>query len=200
MTSAPLAPGSLIGDYELMYELGRGAIGETFAAQVIAGPRNGQLVCLKVLAQEFRGARSAERDAAVRYLRHEARVVSQLDHPNIARLLDSGVSGDVWYIAFELVDGANLSEVLAHGALGAHHVMHLGLELSKALACAHERDVLHRDIKPSNILISTAGEVKLVDFGLAKVNAGAASQFSQHVGTPRYFAPEQIRGDRSRPT
>ena len=195
MSSAPLMPGYRIGDYELVHELGRGAIGETFAARGVTGPRAGQLVCLKVLAQEFRGIRSAERDAAVRYLRHEARVVSQLDHPNIARLLDSGSAGDVWYLAFELVDGANLCDVLAHGALGANHVMHVGLELSKALACAHERDVLHRDVKPSNILISTAGEVKLVDFGLAKLNVGAASQFSQHVGTPRYFAPEQLRGD-----
>lgn len=195
MTGAPLAPGCRIGNYEILYELGRGAIGETFAAQAVGGPHDGQIVCLKVLAQEFRGSRSAERQVAVRYLRHEARVVSQLEHPNIAGLLDSGGSGDVWYLAFELVEGANLSDVLAHGPLGAYHVLHLGLELSKALACAHERDVLHRDIKPSNILISTSGEVKLVDFGLAKLNVGAASQFSQHVGTPRYFAPEQLRGD-----
>jgi serine/threonine protein kinase len=195
MTGAPIAPGCRIGDYELIHELGRGAIGETFATRVVAGPRAGQIVCLKVLAKEFRDTRSAERDSAVRYLRHEARVVAQLEHPNIARLLDSGVASDVWYLAFELVDGANLSELLAHGALGPYHVMHVGLELSKALACAHERDVLHRDIKPSNILISTAGEVKLVDFGLAKLNAGAASQFSQHVGTPRYFSPEQLRGE-----
>jgi serine/threonine-protein kinase len=195
VTGAPLAPGCRIGNYELLYELGRGAIGETFAARASGGPHDGQIVCVKVLAQEFRGSRSAERDAAVRYLRHEARVVSQLDHPNIARLLDSGGSGDVWYLAFELVEGVNLSDVLAHGPLGAYHVLHLGLELSKALACAHERDVLHRDIKPSNILISTSGDVKLVDFGLAKLNAGAASQFSQHVGTPRYFSPEQLRGD-----
>ena len=77
---------------------------------MIGKRRDGQPVCLKVLAQEFRGIRSAERDAAVRYLRHEARVVAQLDHPNIARLLDSGVSDEVWYLAFELVDGANLGE------------------------------------------------------------------------------------------
>ena len=195
MTSAPLAPGFRIGDYELLYELGRGAVGETFAARALAGSRNGRLVCLKVLAQEFRGIRSAKRDVAIRYLQHEARVVSQLEHPNIAKLLDSGTAGDVWYLVFELVEGANLTDVLAEGMLGAYHVMHLGLELSKALACAHERDVLHRDIKPSNILISSGGEVKLVDFGLAKLNAAAASQFSQHVGTPRYFAPEQLRGE-----
>jgi serine/threonine protein kinase len=194
MTSAPFAPGFRIGDYELLHELGRGAIGETFAARAVAGPRKGQRVCLKVLAQEFRGRRSAERDAAERHLQHEARVVSQLEHPNIARLLDSGAAGDVWYLAFELVEGANLADVLVDGPLGAYHVMHIGLELSKALACAHERDVLHRDIKPNNILISAAGEVKLVDFGLAKLNAGAASRFSQHVGTPRYFSPEQLRG------
>jgi serine/threonine-protein kinase len=157
MTSAPLAPGCRIGDYELDHQLARGAVGETFAARAIAGPRKGQRVCLKVLAQEFRGRRSAERDAAVRHLQHEARVVSHLEHPNIARLLDSGAAGDVWYLAFELVKGVNLADVVVDGALGAYHVMHIGLELSKALACAHELDVLHRDIKPNNILISSAG-------------------------------------------
>lgn len=195
MTSAPLAPGYRIGDYEILYELGRGAVGETFAARALAGSQSGRVVCLKVLAQEFRGIQSAKREVAIRYLQHEARVVSQLEHPNIAKLLDSGTAGDIWYLVFELVDGANLTDVLVQGMLGAYHVMHLGLELSKALACAHERDVLHRDIKPSNILISSSGQVKLVDFGLAKLNAAAASKFSQHVGTPRYFAPEQLRGE-----
>jgi hypothetical protein len=194
MTGAPFAPGSRVGDYEVIRELSRGAVGETFAARAVGGPLEGQIVCLKVLAREFRGVRSAEREAAIKHLRHEARVVSQLDHPNIARLLDSGVAGDVWYLAFELVEGADLS-AFGRDALEPDHVAHLALELSKALACAHQRDVLHRDIKPSNILISTTGEVKLVDFGLAKLNAGAASQFSQHVGTPRYFSPEQLRGE-----
>jgi serine/threonine protein kinase len=186
MTGAPFAPGSRIGEYEVIRELSRGAVGETFAARAVGGPQEGQIVCLKVLAREFRGVRSAEREAAIKHLRHEARVVSQLDHPNIARLLDSGVAVDVWYLAFELVEGADLS-AFRPDAFETDHVAHLGLELSKALACAHQRDVLHRDVKPSNILISKTGQVKLVDFGLAKLDAGAASQFSQHVGTPRYM-------------
>src|ERR1700742_671004 len=99
MTRADCVPGSRIADYQLIYELGRGAIGETFAARVVRGAREGQFVCLKVLAREYRGARSPERDAAVRYLRHEARVVSKLEHPNIACLLDSGVHDDVHYLA-----------------------------------------------------------------------------------------------------
>src|SRR5690349_8016819 len=98
MTSAPLAPGVRIASYELVHQLGRGAIGETFKARVVEGADEGQFVCLKVLAQEFRGGPSAKRDAALRYLRHEARVVSQLEHPNIARLLDSGAFADAYYL------------------------------------------------------------------------------------------------------
>ncbi len=193
-----LTPGERVGGYQLVGELGRGAIGEAFAARALEGPRAGELVCLKILGRQYHAPDAAMRDVAVKSLHHEARVIRQLDHPNIARLIDFGTlagnGGDVWYLALELVQGANLRELMSRGPLGAFHVMHVGFQVSKALAWAHEQDVVHRDVKPSNVLVGNGGEVKLVDFGLAKLNA-ASSEYTAHVGTPRYFAPEQLTSE-----
>jgi serine/threonine protein kinase len=193
-----MVPGARLGGYQLVGELGRGAIGEAFAARVLEGPRVGELVCLKILGRQYHAPDAAMRDVAVKSLHHEARVIRQLDHPNIARLIDFGTlagnGGDVWYLALELVQGANLRELMSRGPLGAFHVMHVGFQVSKALAWAHDQDVVHRDVKPSNVLVGNGGEVKLVDFGLAKLNA-ASSEYTAHVGTPRYFAPEQLTSE-----
>ncbi|HMI93343.1 MAG TPA: protein kinase, partial [Polyangiales bacterium] len=188
--------GRTFGDYEIIEPLGRGSVGETFLAKALRGKLDQSVVCLKVLSSHYQSADRAMRRAAIETLQHEAEVVAELHHPNIAALLDVGVHNDSSYLVFELVHGCNLLDVMAlRFVLSAKHVAHIGLQVASALACAHGRDVVHRDVKPTNVLLSEAGEVKLVDFGLAKVRAAEASHFTQHVGTPRYWAPEQIRGE-----
>jgi serine/threonine protein kinase len=188
---------SVFGDYDLFETLGQGGIGEAYVARSRRGEHADTFVCLKIMGREFQAASGARRREAIDSLRHEARVVSQLHHPNIARLLDSGAYNDVWFLAFELIEGATLGEVLAMQPLGRgmapNHARRIGLEVAAALQCAHDHDVLHRDIKPNNILVGMDGQVKLVDFGLAKANARNAADFTVGVGTPRYWAPEQIR-------
>jgi serine/threonine protein kinase len=185
------------GPYEILDFLGQGGIGEAYVARTKQGEHANQRVCLKIMGREFQASTGSRRREAIDSLRHEARVVSQLEHPNIARLLDSGAVNDVWFLVFELIEGASLGEVLSlqepEQGLAPQHVRRIGLEVAAALQCAHEHDVLHRDIKPNNILVGTDGAVKLVDFGLAKANARGASDFTVGVGTPRYWAPEQIR-------
>jgi len=191
-------PSSEFGDYHLYEELGHGGIGETFVARLKRDAAAGfdRYFCLKIMGREFQAARGVRRQQAIDSLRHEARVVAGLNHPNIARLVDSGSYNDVWFLAFELVRGANLDEILAMRRFGEglepEHVRRIGIQVAAALQCAHAHDVLHRDVKPSNILIGTDGCVKLVDFGLAKANAQASADFTVGVGTPRYWAPEQF--------
>ena len=139
------------GDYQVLEELGQGGIGEAYVARPKRGEHAHGLVCLKIMGREFQAAKGSRRRAAIDSLRNEARVVSQLRHPNIARLLDSGAYNDVWFLAFELVEGANLGEILALQEPGAglpsEYVRRIGIEVASALQCAHEHDVLHRDIK-----------------------------------------------------
>lgn len=186
-------PARRLGEYTLSQRLGDGAVGETYVAE----NANGERVCLKVLRTDYQlpgGASYADRDLAIDSLRHEAQATSRFDHPNIPRLLDYGSARDVWFLAFELVEGANLWDIVSHHRkLAPEHVRAIGIQIASALHCAHSHDVLHRDIKPGNILLSKDGQAKLVDFGLAKLEASAATNFSKHVGTPRYWAPEQAR-------
>lgn len=197
---APTQPGGIriFGDYALKARCGRGAIGETFLALPLQGPHEGKSVCLKVLRADYEDDEGG-RSAAIEALRHEARVTQRLVHPNIAALLDFGAYEDVWWTAFEYIEGANLAQVLArlprNKGLAQQQVAYVGREVAKALACAHAQDVLHRDIKPQNIMVSGDGRVVLVDFGVAKVHASRARQFTMHVGTRGYWAPEQARGD-----
>jgi serine/threonine protein kinase len=189
------------GDYHVYDELGHGGIGDTFVARLQRDTAAGleRFVCLKIMGREFQAARGERRNQAIESLRHEARIVAGFQHPNIARLVDSGCYNDVWFVAFELITGANLDEILAMRRLGEglepEHVRRIGIQVASALQCAHERRVLHRDVKPGNILISTDGRVKLVDFGLAKAIADASAEFTVGVGTPRYWAPEQVMQD-----
>jgi hypothetical protein len=196
MTQGDRQRGWEFGNYEVFELLGEGGVGAAYVARAIEGQHARELVCLKMMRRTMQAAKWSERRDAIRMLRHEARVVSQLHHPNIARLLDSGSHNDLWFLAFELIEGTNLGDILvmAGGSgLKPELVRRIGLEIAAALSCAHEHDVLHRDVKPSNILIGTDGQVKLVDFGVAKVNAAEASDHTRGVGTPRYWAPEQIR-------
>lgn len=187
-------PQHLFGHYELLHSLGRGAIGNTYCARALSG---GDAICLKILNPEYQGDHN-QREAAIQSLVHEARVGESLRHRSIARVLDWGSYRDEWFIAFELVNGANLDEVLTWcpdgKGLAPDHAGAIVSEIAGALQYAHGLGIVHRDVKPGNIVLGSDGRPRLVDFGLAKQLLGAGLHHTRHVGTPAYWAPEQAAG------
>jgi serine/threonine protein kinase len=186
-----IAPGARLGPYEILTRLGAGGMGEVWKAR---DTRLNRSVAVKVLSTEL--AQNAQ--FRLRFER-EAKTISQLDHPNICTLFDVGDD----YLVMEYLEGENLADRLARGALPLAEVLRLGTQIAQAFERAHRSGVVHRDLKPANIMITKAG-AKLLDFGLAKPAAifnddGATQQKSlteegSIVGTFQYMAPEQIEG------
>ena len=149
-------------------------MGEVYRAR---DPRLQRDVALKIL---FDGA---GRDPRRRLrLLEEARAAGALNHPNILVVYDVGTEGEVPFIVSELVDGAPLRQVLAHGPLPVRELLDLAVQVAEGLTAAHEAGLVHRDLKPENVLVTGDGRVKIVDFGLAKVEtpvevAGSANPF-----------------------
>ncbi|HMD34019.1 MAG TPA: serine/threonine-protein kinase, partial [Vicinamibacterales bacterium] len=193
----PLQPGSAIGPYRIVRELGRGGMGRVYLA---SDSRLGRSVALKAIAPALAG------DASQRErLRREARVVAGLVHPGICIVYAlEEIDGEL-YLASEFVDGRTLREAIADRPRpSAGDVLRLARELADALAYAHERGVVHRDLKPENIMLTAGGDgvrVKILDFGLARLDSADRPQPSPFVtasgvvvGTPAYMAPEQMQG------
>ena len=128
--------------------------------------------------------------------KREAKILAQLDHPNLIKVFDFGTAGDSFYISFEYFEGKNLRSVIKENNLSDEQKIHLCIQLFKALHVAHENGVIHRDIKPENILVNSKLELKIADFGLALVRDDLIlTHKSSIVGTPGYMSPEQIRGE-----
>jgi serine/threonine protein kinase len=133
----------------------------------------------------------------------EAQALSRLNHPHVARVYDFVVENGRDYIVMEFVAGATLRDMLAGGPLPAGEVLRLGSQIAHGLACAHAANVVHRDIKPANLKITSFGELKILDFGLAKLlpagaildNATRTPASGAVVGTVPYMAPERLRGE-----
>jgi len=184
--------GERIGRYELTGPLGRGGMGEVYAAR---DTELGRAVALKFLLPEAIGDR-----AAVKRSIREARSASALNHPNIVTVYEAIQSESGVIIAMELVEGKRLREFCGQ-VMPVRQVMSFGRQIALALAAAHEHGIVHRDIKPENVMVRQDGYVKVLDFGLARdfVGAGAAggatSASSLALGTPRYISPEQLRGE-----
>ena len=175
-----------LGRYEIVEELGRGAMGVVYLAQ---DPALGRLVAVKAL-----DGRLADRceGAGASFLR-EARTVGGLDHPGIVTVHDAA-DGERPFIAMEYVQGTDLKELLRPAKpLPTDFVLKVTEQLAAALDYAHERGVVHRDIKPGNILITTQETVKLTDFGIASAPSVGAP--AERLGTPHYVAPEQLCGE-----
>jgi non-specific serine/threonine protein kinase/serine/threonine-protein kinase len=185
-----IGAGRRVGPYLIVERIGRGGMGEVFAA-VRADGQYEQKVALKVV----RGFASA---AVVERFRAERQILAGLDHPNIARLLDGGTTDDgAPYLVMELVDGVPIDEFcLAHEPTVAGRLQ-LFLRACSAVQYAHQRLVIHRDIKPSNIFVTAGGVPKLLDFGIAKMldAVGNAPETLMRPFTPEYASPEQVRGE-----
>jgi serine/threonine protein kinase len=156
-----LAPGSLVGRYQVLGPIGRGGMGEVYAAY---HPELDRRIALKVVYES--GADSAERRA--RLLR-EARAIARLSHPNVVTVHDAGdVGGDV-YIAMEFVEGETLDAWLRAANRGWREILEVFLAAGRGLTAAHAAGIVHRDFKPQNVMIGRDGSVRVMDFGLARL-------------------------------
>ena len=189
----PLAPGASVGTYTIVRELGRGGMGRVYLA---SDARLGRTVALKALAPHLmRDPSQRER------LRREARAAAALTHPGICTVYAlEEIDGEL-YIATEFVDGHTLGEEIRSKRRPAREeILRTARELAAALASAHGKGIVHRDLKPDNVMRGRDGRLKILDFGLARVGAGALdeaprmTQPGMLIGTPAYMAPEQING------
>ena len=188
------AVGSEIGGYRLLAELGRGGMGAVYRAERVGGVARHH-VALKLIK------RGMDSDEIVQRFLREREILAQLKHPNIARLIDGGISerGQVWF-AMELIEGAPITQWCDAQRLGIRQRTERFLVVCSAVQYAHRNLIVHRDLKPGNILVSNEGEVKLLDFGIAKLlderqHADAQTRSQLKLLTPEFAAPEQHRGE-----
>jgi serine/threonine protein kinase len=182
-------PPEKFGRYRILRELGRGAMGIVYLAEDTVLART---VAIKMVA--LTGSDN-DRDMAEARFRQEARAAGGISHPSIITIYDVGREGDVAFIAMELVEGRELRELIREGALGPSQSIELAALVAEALAYAHERGVIHRDIKPGNIMVLADGRVKIMDFGIARLQEPTVkTQTGVLLGSPQYMSPEQISG------
>ena len=193
-----LAPGHRLGPYEILAPLGAGGMGEVYRARDVRLERT---VAVKILPAEL----ASDHQFRQRFER-EARAASALSHPHIAHVYDVGEQDGTHFIAMEYVEGENLRQLVAHGPLDVERIVDLGLQMASALEEAHTRGIVHRDIKSANAVVSPRGQVKLLDFGLARrsgegtsaldsqMSTEARTQAGVVVGTVPYMSPEQALG------
>ena len=180
------------GKYEILRELGRGAMGVVYEAR---DPNNGVEVALKVMSPPSRKTKDAEKRQVERFGR-EARALSGLNHPHVVHLTERGEIGGRPYFCMELVRGSTLKERLhQQGPLSLPELVRLAHELSGALDYIHSHGVVHRDVKPENIMIQSNGGAKLMDFGVAQLlSFEDLTSLGGFHGSPAYMAPEQVAG------
>src|SRR4051812_13141098 len=192
-----------VGHYRVLDRIGSGGMGMVFAGEDI---NLGRRVALKFLSAELAGnAQALER------FKLEARTASSLNHPNICTIYEVGETDGEYFIAMELIEGEPLDKYLARHRPDLQEMLDLGIQMADALDAAHSQGIVHRDIKPANMLVTSRGQVKILDFGLAKLIAdqkreklaigATAVTVDEHltspgstVGTTAFMSPEQARG------
>jgi len=186
--------GTFVGRYEIVAELGRGAMGVVYRAR---DPKIDRTVAIKTVS-----LLGLEPDAEQEYRERfvvEARAAGRLSHPRIVTIFDVAEDPDTLtpYIVMEYVSGRSLEEVLCteNGTLPLDTALQITQELAEALDYAHAQGIVHRDVKPSNIIVAEDGHPKIADFGIAKLNAPDLPQTGRTLGTPAYMSPEQLKGD-----
>src|SRR6476661_7556091 len=204
----PLTTGTRLGPYEILSALGAGGMGEVYRARDTKLNRD---VALKVIPDTF----ALDPDRLARFKR-EAQVLASLNHPHIGAIYGFEDSGETHALVLELVEGETLAERIARGAMPLDEALPIARQICEALEAAHEPGIIHRDLKPANIKITPDGVVKVLDFGLAKLNDPNPSNAPNGLnalsmsptitspammtgvgvllGTAAYVAPEQARG------
>jgi eukaryotic-like serine/threonine-protein kinase len=182
------------GRYEILTELGRGAMGVVYKAR---DPKINRVVAVKTISLAGQPAEE-ELDYRERFFR-EAEAAGRLSHPGIVTIFDVGEEPETRapYIVMEFVGGQSLDKLLLRGdhKLSVDTALQLTLELAEALDCAHGQGVVHRDLKPANILLTEDGHAKIADFGVAKLNLANQTLGGRVLGTPAYMSPEQLNGE-----
>jgi eukaryotic-like serine/threonine-protein kinase len=180
------------GRYEIVGELGRGAMGIVYKA---VDPVIGRTVAVKTIRLSEEGTGLSRPELLTRF-QTEARAAGLLTHPNIVVVFDAGEEDGLYYITMELVEGKSLQTLLDGGhAFPLPRTLRIMEQTCSALQFAHERNVVHRDIKPANLMLTADDTVKITDFGTAKIlQFGTMQQTSHVMGTPSYMSPEQVKG------
>ena len=178
-----------LGRYEILDELGRGAMGVVYKAR---DPIIDRVVALKTIDFALTGAAATSFEE--RFFQ-EARAAGRLNHPNIVTIYDAGQADGVAYIAMEFLEGTNLREILdKQPPLPIARIVEITGQIARGLAFAHEQGVIHRDIKPANVIVLRNRRPKITDFGIARL-CEADGRSGERAGSPKYMAPEQIRAD-----
>src|SRR5687768_10116625 len=201
-----LSPGTRLGAYEISVLIGAGGMGEVYRAK---DTKLGREVAIKVLPSHF----AADQERLARFQR-EAQVLASLNHPHIGAIHGLEETNGTQFLVLELVDGETLDKRIANGAIPVDEALPIAKQIAEALEAAHEKGIIHRDLKPSNVALTGDGQVKVLDFGLAKLAAteGAVAGPSSVsmsptitspalmtgvgtlLGTAAYMSPEQAKG------
>ena len=195
----------MLGPYEIIAPLGAGGMGEVYRAR---DPRLGRDVAIKVLLPSF-----ASDESRLKRFQQEARAVALLNHPNVLQIYDAGIFEGTPYLVMELLVGETLRERMQGKALPARRAVDIAIQIARGLAVAHDKGIIHRDLKPENIFVDPQGQVKILDFGLAKLltplypGSGTDSEATRDhdtlalltrvgtvLGTAGYMSPEQVAG------
>src|ERR671910_2282918 len=191
--------GSTLGNYKILKKLGEGGQGTVYKA---TDGKLGRTVVVKVLPAEL-----TAKEANLKRFEREARLASSLDHPNICTIFDLDETQGVHFIAMQYVEGRNVRQLVGGHPLELKSALLIAIQVADALAAAHVRGIIHRDIKSGNVMVSPNGQVKILDFGLAKllddteatatgIHRTELTEVGVPYGTATYAAPEQARGDR----
>src|SRR5436853_298758 len=195
-----LLPGTRLGMHEIVAPLGAGGMGEVYRARDTKLSRD---VAIKVLPD----AVAAQPERVARFER-EAQLLASLNHPHIGQIYGLEEADHRRYLILEFIDGQSLAERLASGAIPFADALPLARQILSALEAAHDKGIVHRDLKPANIMLTAEGDVKVLDFGLARIveadQSGdtansptmtfAATQMGVILGTAAYMSPEQAKG------
>src|SRR5687767_15472975 len=191
--------GTTLGNYKILEKLGAGGQGTVYKA---VDSKLGRTVVIKVLPDEL-----TAKEANLKRFEREARLASSLDHPNICTIFDLNVINGIHFIAMQFIEGRNVRQLVNGRPLGLASALSIAIQVTDALAVAHAQGIIHRDIKAGNVMVTSKGQAKVLDFGLAKLLDEDAARTSgiHHTeltevgipyGTATYAAPEQARGDR----
>jgi serine/threonine protein kinase len=178
-----------IGKYRVLAKIGQGAMGEVHKGH---DPFLNRFVAIKTITASL----GADQEIRQRFLR-EAQSAARLNHPNIITVYDFGEEHGVIYMAMELLEGRDLKDLIVGQATGdLHQKLDIMEQISAGMAFAHANDLVHRDLKPANIHIQPGGDVKILDFGLARFSTSEMTRTGMVMGTPHYMSPEQVRGEK----